>query len=291
MHESLLILGPGTSAQQLPHVLSTRGTAWCWQTTGTPPSANSSTAWSAAEPASPRPMSDRRRTSPRWCSEGPDRIVFHGCEASRPVSFAEPGYTETEQEPDRAADVAEAAGRRRARDRLRQLATRVWPGTLGFGSRRSAIRATGRPGTPLQGLRRAAAADGGRAPRLLTDLAAPRDRLRAKPGHTRITRVANRRRQVPAPGRVPGAPLPLDGGGLATIGVVHVRRRRTDPSRLNRGAPTSLPRPSPSVTSPHWPRGATQPAVRHRLRSPYDYEHTVAGYLAAGRAKASRGTA
>ena len=107
------------------------------------------------------------------------------------------------------------------------------------------------------------------------------DRLRAlarasTPGRTRSTVVDKFRRMAAT-----GEPLTLDGGGRATIGVVHVAdaaRILLDP--VPRAPRTSWPRRSRWPTSPRSPRAARPPGTPGgRSPRPTRYAHRVAEYL------------
>jgi nucleoside-diphosphate-sugar epimerase len=219
----------------------------------------------------------------RLLSYGPDRVYLLAAQASRPLAFADPEYTEqTNLVGPRL--VAEELGDRTAGALVFASSLRVYgpapAGDVGpdhgFGPQGDLAHLSKLYAEML--LRMHAERSG-------FDLAILRLGIVYGPSpveHTRpeLQTVVDKFRRLAAS----GAPLPLDGGGEATIGVVHV----SDAARILREAPTE---PGISVANVA-AEAATVAAVADlaegrppdaapgcRFLTPFEYSHRLADYL------------
>ena len=168
---------------------------------------------------------------------GPRRVLLLAAQASRPISEREPDYTEETNLTGRAA--RRRGGRRRGRRRARATAARCT--STGARSRArsaparpTASRATSRTSrrsTPSSrsACTRAAAASGSRT----AGSGSSTGRARSSTTRPDSQTVVDKFRRLAAAGE----PLTLDGGGRATIGVVHV----ADAARLLLDCPVPAP--------------------------------------------------
>ena len=214
-------------------------------TTGTPPSARSSTELERRGRARRDRGHPRRRATSSGCSAGgPDRVYLLAAQASRPLSESEPDYTE-ETNLTGARRVAEAVAAAGGRALVYASSLHVYgPGAQRRGRRRPPLRRrratwrTSRRSTP-------SSASSMYARRHGFDLAILRLGIVYGPSPVEHERpesqtVVDKFRRLAAAGEQ----LPLDDGGRATIGVVHVE----DAARIMLDSPAG-----PGSPSPTWP--------------------------------------
>ena len=205
------------------------------------------------------------------------RVLLLAAQASRPLSFEDPAYTE-ETNVTGARHVAELHERA---GRVRQLAPRL-RARPGAGRRGAPVRRAGRPRAPVQDLRGAVPRDLRAKARVRARDPPARDRLRPEPGRARPPGVRDRRRQVPPAGRRRRA------AARRRPGRDDRRRprrgRRPDPARGAREprSRTSPRRRSRSATSPpsRWARSRERRRALQPTRAPSSTGTALADYLA-----------
>jgi nucleoside-diphosphate-sugar epimerase len=216
-------------------------------------------------------------------ADRPDRVYLLAAQASRPLSFSDPDYTEQTNlvGPRLVAEELEAGGRAPLvfASSLRVYgpdpAGDVGP-DYGFGPQGDLAHLS-KPYAEM--LLRMLAERAG------SDLAILRFGIVYGPSPVEHARpesqtVVDKFRRLAAS----GSPLPLDGGGRATIGVVHV----ADAARILHAAPTepgisvaNVAAESATVAAVaalaegHTPSGG----ARCRFLTPFRYDHGLAGYL------------
>lgn len=215
----------------------------------------------------------------RLLAEGPERIFLLAAQASRPLSEREPDYTE-ETNVTGARRVAEAVAARGGPMLVYGSSLHVYgPGLIGDVD---ANRPYG-PQSDLAHLSKVYAelCLGLYARRRGFDLAVLRLGIVYGPSPVEHERpesqtVVDRFRRLAEA----GAELPLDDGGKATIGVVHVEDAarillESDPGVVNVAAETVTVADVARMARGEEP--ADEPAFT--VRSPFDYRHTVREYL------------
>jgi nucleoside-diphosphate-sugar epimerase len=215
----------------------------------------------------------------RLLAEGPERIFLLAAQASRPLSEREPDYTE-ETNVTGARRVAEAVAARGGPMLVYGSSLHVYgPGLTGDVD---ANRPYG-PQSDLAHLSKVYAelCLGLHARRSGFDLAVLRLGIVYGPSPVEHERpesqtVVDRFRRLAEA----GAELPLDDGGKATIGVVHVEDAarillESDPGVVNVAAETVTVADVARMARGEEP--ADEPAFT--VRSPFDYRHTVREYL------------
>ena len=270
---------PATSAPRSPSARSPRARTSRSPTTGTRPSASRSTALEARgarvrDRRHPRP----RATSTRCSPTRPDRVVC--CSPRRPAGRCRPTRARLHRgdEPHRRAPRRRGGRATPARPPRRLRLARCTSTARGLTGEVGADHPYG-PQGDLAHLSKIYA-------ELCLRMHAERHGFDARAPAARASSTARARSSTTGPSRRPsstssaasprpGEPLPLDGGGRATIGVVHVddaARILLDAAPTGVEAPTSRPRRSPSPTSPRSPRAASRRGgagvdVRHAVHA------------------------